>query len=101
MLRVQYAEAVYSSDDDLVSCHPHPGPALDASKLIRDHLRPALKRAGIVKPFRPWHDLCHTSLTAAAAAGNPAVYIQTMAGRLAKLDHGAVRSCLDPCWDAL
>jgi integrase len=43
-------------------------------------MRPALKRAKIVKPFRTWHDLRHTSLTAAAAAGNPAVYVQMRAG---------------------
>jgi hypothetical protein len=30
---------------------------------------PALKKAGIVKPFRPWHDLRHTALTHEAAAG--------------------------------
>jgi hypothetical protein len=39
-----------------------------------------LKRAGIIKPFRPWHDLLHTALTHEAAAGNPAVYVQLKAG---------------------
>jgi len=41
---------------------------------------PALKRAGIEKPFRPFHDLRHTALTHEAAAGNPMSYIQLKAG---------------------
>ena len=56
------------------------GTPLDASKLSRCYLRPALKRAGIEKPFRPWHDLRHTALTHEAAAGNPQAYIQLKAG---------------------
>jgi len=37
-------------------------------------------RAGIEKPFRPFHDLRYTSLTHAAAAGNPQAYVQAQAG---------------------
>jgi integrase len=48
--------------------------------LTRHYLRPALKKAGITKPFRPWHDLRHTAITHEAAAGNPAVYVQMRAG---------------------
>jgi integrase len=44
------------------------------------HLRPALRVAGITKPFRPFHDLRHTALTHEAAAGNPLTYIQHKAG---------------------
>ena len=44
------------------------------------HMRPALRRAGIEKPFRPFHDLRHTALTHEAAAGNPMAYIQLKAG---------------------
>jgi integrase len=40
----------------------------------------ALERAGIRKPFRPFHDLRHTALTHEAAAGNPMSYIQLKAG---------------------
>ena len=43
-------------------------------------MRPALAKAKITKPFRPWHDLRHTALTHEAAAGNPAVYVQLKAG---------------------
>jgi integrase len=51
-----------------------------ALRLSREYLRPALKRAGITRPFRPFHDLRHTALTLDAAAGNPAVYVQLRAG---------------------
>jgi integrase len=43
-------------------------------------MRPALRRAGIVTPFRPWRDLRHTALTHEAAAGNPQAYVQLKAG---------------------
>jgi len=43
-------------------------------------MKPALKAAGISKPFRPFHDLRHTALTHEAAAGNPLTYIQMKAG---------------------
>jgi integrase len=46
----------------------------------RRRLRPALRRAGIARPVRPWHDLRHTSLTHEAAAGNPQAYVQLKAG---------------------
>jgi integrase len=63
-----------------VFCHPQKGTPLDPSKLARVYLRPALRRAGITKPFRPFHDLRHTALTHGAAAGNPAIYVQLKAG---------------------
>ena len=43
-------------------------------------MRPALRQAGITKPFRVWHDLRHSSLTFSAAAGNPQAYIQLKVG---------------------
>jgi integrase len=63
-----------------VFCHPTKGTPLDPSKLSRAYMRPALKKAGIVKPFRCWHDLRHTALTHEAAAGNPHAYVQMKAG---------------------
>ena len=39
-----------------------------------------VRRAGITKPFRPFHDLRHTALTHEAAAGNPMAYVQLKAG---------------------
>ena len=70
----------YRSDDSLVFPHPTLGTPLDPTKLARDYMRPALKAAGITKPFRPWHDLRHTALTHEAAAGNPHAYVQAKAG---------------------
>ena len=61
-------------------CHPELGGVLDPSKLARIYIRPALRRAGITKPFRPFHDLRHTALTHEGAAGNPMSYIQLTAG---------------------
>jgi integrase len=65
---------------DVVFGHPYLGAPLDASKLSRDYLRPALRKAKIDKPFRCRHDLRHTALTHEAAAGNPQVYVQLKAG---------------------
>ena len=72
-LREHYAASRHTAEENLVFCHPQLGTPLDPSKLSRDYLRPALKKAGITKPFRPWHDLRHTALTHEAAAGNPAI----------------------------
>jgi integrase len=79
-LQGQWAASAYRGDDELVFGHPEKGSALDPSKLSREYLRPALKRARITKPFRVWHDMRHTALTHEAAAGNPAIYVQLKAG---------------------
>jgi integrase len=79
-LEDQWEATAYRADSDLVFGHPDLGTPLDPSKLSRCYLRPALARAGIVKPFRPWHDLRHTALTHEAAAGNPQAYVQMKAG---------------------
>jgi integrase len=80
LLREHWQETCYTDDDDLVFCHPDGGRPLDPGRLSRRYLRPALKRAGVTKPFRPFHDLRHTALTHEAAAGNPQVYVQLKAG---------------------
>jgi integrase len=80
VLQEQWAATSYKGDDELIFGHPLKGTRLDASKLGRDYMRPALKRAKITKPFRVWHDLRHTALTHEAAAGNPAIYVQLKAG---------------------
>jgi hypothetical protein len=79
VLQDQYESGRYPSDDSLVFCHPALGSPLDPSALSRRYFRPALKRAGIEKPFRSWHDLRHTALTHEAAAGNPQAYVQLKA----------------------
>jgi integrase len=80
VLEQRWRQTTFHADDDLVFCHPHRGTALDPGTLARKFLAPALKHAGIQKPFRPFHDLRHTSLTHAAAAGNPQIYVQARAG---------------------
>jgi len=79
-LQEQWQASSYRGDDELVFGHPLLGTPLDPSKLSRDYMRPALERAKIEKPFRPWHDLRHTALTHEAAAGNPQAYVQLKAG---------------------
>jgi len=75
-----FARTAFAGEDERVFCHPELGTPLDPSKLTRRYLQPALKRAGINKPFRAFHDLRHTALTHEAAAGNPMVYVQMKAG---------------------
>jgi integrase len=80
LLQERWQRSVFQGDDELVFCHPQLGSPLDPSKLTSIYMRVALKRAGITKPFRPFHDLRHTALTHEAAAGNPMSYIQLKAG---------------------
>jgi integrase len=80
LLAKHWRETAFQGEDELVFCHPQLGTPLDPSKLARRYLRPALRKAGITKPFRPFHDLRHTALTHEAAAGNPMAYIQLKAG---------------------
>jgi integrase len=80
LLAEHWRQTRFQGDDELVFGHPEKGTPLDPSRLAREHLRPALKRAGITKPFRPFHDLRHTALTHEAAAGNPMAYVQFKAG---------------------
>ncbi len=80
VLEEQWRRTAYRSDDDLVFGHPTKGTPVDTSRLAKRYLKPALGRAGIERPFRPFHDLRHTSLTHAAAAGNPQIYVQARAG---------------------
>jgi integrase len=76
----RWQETAFQGESDLVFCHPTKGTPLDPSKLARVYLRPTISRAGITKPFRPFHDLRHTALTHEAAAGNPMAYVQLKAG---------------------
>jgi integrase len=80
LLSEHWRQSAFQGDQELVFCHPQKGTPLDPSKLARCYLRPALIRAGITKPFRPFHDLRHTALTHEAAAGNPMAYVQLRAG---------------------
>jgi hypothetical protein len=90
VLQELWRTSAYQGDDELVFGHPAKGTPLDPSKLARVYLRPALKRAKIEKPFRPFHDMRHTALTHEAAAANPQAYVQLKAGSLAGLDYRAI-----------
>src|SRR5207302_10947349 len=65
--------------DGVVFGHPQLGTPLDPGKLHRGYLKPAMAKAGIVKPGA-WHVLRHTALTIDAAVGNPQAYVQAKAG---------------------
>ena len=80
VLQEHWQASAYQGDDELVFSHPERGTPLDPSKLSRDYMRPALKRARIERPFRRWHDLRHTALTHETAAGNSRAYVQLRAG---------------------
>jgi integrase len=79
VLDEQFQTSLYRSSESLVFCHPQLGTPLDPSKLS-GYMRKAIKKAGIERTIRPWHDLRYTALTHDAAAGNPAVYVQARAG---------------------
>jgi integrase len=74
-----FARTAFAGEDERVFCHPELGTPLDPRKLTREYLQLALKRAGITKPLRAFHDLRHTPLTHEAAAGNLLVYVQMKA----------------------
>jgi integrase len=80
LLAQHWQQTAYQADDELVFCHPHKGTPLDPARLARVYMKQALHRAGVIKPFRPFHDLRHTALTHDAAAGNPMAYLQQKAG---------------------
>jgi Phage integrase family len=58
----QFQASSYKGDEELVFGYPELGTPLDPSELTRSYLKPALKAAGIEKPFQPWHGLRHAAL---------------------------------------
>jgi integrase len=80
VLEEQWRRTAYRGDDDFVFGHPTKGTPLETGRLAKRYLKPALARAEIEKPFRPFRDLRHTSLTHVATAGNPQIYVQARAG---------------------
>lgn len=75
----QRRRSLFQGDDERVYCHPLKGSPLDPELYART-LRAALKRAGITKPMRPFHDGRHTAITNDAKSGNAPMAIQTRAG---------------------
>jgi integrase len=69
----------FPGDDERVFCSPTKGSPFDVARFAAT-LRLGLRRAGIEDPVRPFHDLRHTSITNAAAAGTPPAALMARAG---------------------
>jgi integrase len=69
----------FSGDDELVFCSPTRGTPFDVQRYSRT-FRKALAKAGIADYVRPFHDLRHSSITNAAAAGTPPAALMARAG---------------------
>lgn len=80
LVGVEFERRLVVSPGDVVLGHPTKGTPLETGELAKRYLKQALARAEIEKSFRPFPDLQHTSLTLAAAAGNPQIYVQARAG---------------------
>lgn len=87
----QWQRTSYRGDDDLVFGHPAKGTPLETGKLAKRYLRPALARAGIEKPFRPFHDLPHVA-DARGSGGQPAHLRAGTSQPLAGLDYRALHA---------
>jgi integrase len=72
----------FAGDDELVFCNPRTGRPFDDERYAAI-LRRALSRAGITDYVRPSHDLRHSSITNAAAAGTPPEALMSRAGHSA------------------
>jgi integrase len=62
------ARTAYGGEDERVFCSPSKGTPFDVARYSAT-LKAALKRAGVERPMRPFHDGRHTSITNSAAAG--------------------------------
>lgn len=71
--------SAYDGDDDYVFPNPRTGRPFDANR-YGEVLRLALKRAGIEESIRPSHELRHSSITNAAAAGTSPEALMSRAG---------------------
>jgi integrase len=76
-LELHFQRSLYSTDDDLVFCHPETGHVLDASK-VRKRFKAVLAAAAVNRIT--FHELRHTFGTQMAAAGAPLRAIQEWMG---------------------
>ncbi len=77
------ARSAYSGDGDRVFVNPRTGGPFHAYDGI---FRLSLAKAGIADYLRPSHDLRHSSITNAAAAGTPPEALKSRAGQLVLRD---------------
>jgi len=73
------ARTAYNGNDEPVFCDPQTGRSLDPMRYSRLH-KPALRRAAVDKPLRPFHGIRHSALTNDAASGMDAMALMTPAG---------------------
>jgi integrase len=69
----------YAGDDERVFCSPTKGTAMDFVRFAKT-FQLALRHAGIEDRVPPFHDLRHTSITNAAAAGTSPAALMARAG---------------------
>ena len=75
----QRARTAFTGDDERVFCSPTRGTAFDVQRYSVT-FRKALAKAGITDYVRPFHDMRHSSITNAAAAGTPPAALMARAG---------------------
>jgi len=73
------ARTRFGGDDERVFCSPTRGSAFDVQRYT-ETFRDALSKAAITDYLRPFHDLRHSSITNAAAAGTPPAALMARAG---------------------
>jgi integrase len=73
------ARTAFSGGDERVFCSPTKGTPFDIVRYAST-FRDALKRGGITDYVRPFHDVRHSSITNAAAAGTPPAALMSRAG---------------------
>ncbi len=73
------ARTAYAGDDERVFCSPTKGTPFDVARYAAT-FRLALRRAKITDYVRPFHDLRHSSITNAAAAGTSPAALMARAG---------------------
>lgn len=73
------AQAIYAGDGERVFPNPSHRGTYKAAR-YGDLFRAALKRAGVEGRVRPFHDLRHSSITNAAAAGTSPEALMSRAG---------------------
>jgi integrase len=78
-LSEHYQRTAFKGDDEFVFCHPEKG-CRYSEKTWAETFRKALTAAGITDYVRPFHDLRHTALTNAAAAGSSPIALMGVAG---------------------
>jgi integrase len=69
----------FAGDDERVFCSPTKGTPFDVGRYAST-LKTLLRRAGISRPVRPFHDMRHTAITNEAASGNSPLAIMKHAG---------------------